>query len=208
MRTIGDRIKRARHNRGFSQAALARATKVSQPTVANWENGSHAPRQHVLNALARTMNVSSHYLLNGDEDENGATLAPSQYLQSAIRHVPIRNWPSIEDVQSNALTSSVSHDYLAISTNAHIPFALIAKDENMADVFPIGATIIFDAKPGPLEDGAYYLFLHTNQIILRRFKHMLMRGADLNNQGNESTDLIFSPNLMPLARALISVRQH
>ncbi len=207
MSTIGERIKIIRHGQKLSQSALAKAANVSQPTVANWENGSHAPRLAVLNRLAVIMNSSAHYLQNGGIDENEVTPTLSQYLQMPIRHIPIKTWPIPEDIENNALLPSPAHDYISVSTMGHTPFALIANDPGMAAYFPIGATIVFDAKSGPLEDGACYLFLRGEHIVLRRWQSAPERLEALPNQSAIDADFT-QTRPTPLARALLSIRRH
>lgn len=91
MENIHTRIKSTRIGLGFSQAILADKTGVSQPTVANWENGSHVPRAAVLDKISDILKVSSTWLLTGKRDSSEI---PSQiYLQTPICHVPIFQWP-------------------------------------------------------------------------------------------------------------------
>ena len=101
METIHSRIKSTRIGLGMSQAVLADKTGVSQPTVANWENGSHIPRQTVLEKISQILEVSESWLLTGIRDSNEI---PSQiYLQTPIRHVPVFEWPlKTTDISSAA----------------------------------------------------------------------------------------------------------
>lgn len=51
----------------MGQAEVAAALDVSIPTVSEWENGKKHPRRSRIEALARLFNVSTDYILFGDE---------------------------------------------------------------------------------------------------------------------------------------------
>lgn len=87
MNSLHLRIKSTRQSLGLSQARLAADTGVSQPTVANWEAGSHIPRQKALERISAALGVEEDWLLSGKEDR--ALRSANQYLASPIRHIPI-----------------------------------------------------------------------------------------------------------------------
>ncbi|MGE0714812.1 MAG: helix-turn-helix transcriptional regulator [Alphaproteobacteria bacterium] len=60
--SIGDRIRVARERAGLSQAQLAEAIRVAQPTVANWENGNHDPQRPKVALLAAELRVDQEWL--------------------------------------------------------------------------------------------------------------------------------------------------
>lgn len=73
MKTIGERLKWARAQRGMTQAALASEAKVSTSAIGNVESGlREKPRE--LNALARALRASATWLETGkgswDSDNN------------------------------------------------------------------------------------------------------------------------------------------
>lgn len=61
--TFGQRLKKEREARGLTQADLARELKVSVPTIAEYEADKKMPRHSKLILLAKTLNVSTDYLL-------------------------------------------------------------------------------------------------------------------------------------------------
>ncbi len=195
MSSTGDRIKNARTAQNLSQVDLAHITNVSQPTIANWENNSHVPRQDALNRLSGILKVSTHWLLSGDKDQDGLTLIPQQYLETPIQHVPIYSWPTFDKFSENGLAHGPSHDYLTISISAHRPFALLAQDLGMATIFPIGCAIIFDTHIGIPKTDHYYLCAKSQDIILHHWKNTPLMQAE-------------NPPSQILAKALMSVRRH
>ncbi|PHS36927.1 MAG: hypothetical protein COA91_11315 [Robiginitomaculum sp.] len=207
MNSIGYRIKQARLGQGFSQVELAEAAHVSQPTVANWENDSHVPRQNALERLAGILSKSSNWIRIGDDSQINGLHSPKTYLSRPIHHIPILPWPDGQNLENDALALSSPRDYVALSLTAHKPFALIANDPNMAAHFPIGVAIIFDNHTGALEDGKCYLFTQAGKIILRRWQSEPNRLEALPNQS--AVDAQFVTELpKPLAKAVMSMRRH
>lgn len=188
MDSVGERIKKTRLSQGLSQVELAKAAGVSQPTVANWENGSHIPRQAALNRLSGILNISTHWLLGGDQDQNGFAQIPREYLNTPVRHVPILAWPSIYDVKDNEIATGSAQDYISISTHANTPFALLINHPNFGTEFPIGTAVIFEPKCSERDAESYYLFAEGQHIVLRKW--------ETNTQAK------------PLAKALLSIRRH
>lgn len=60
---IGNTIRNLRYNRNLSQDQLARMIGVNKSTIAHYEGGLKLPSLPKLIALARTLKVSTDYLL-------------------------------------------------------------------------------------------------------------------------------------------------
>lgn len=60
--TLGERIKRLRQERNWSQAQLAQRLAVHQKQVSGYERNVHVPSVEVLIRLAELLNVSLDYL--------------------------------------------------------------------------------------------------------------------------------------------------
>lgn len=106
--TIHKRIRDSRLAMGLSQAELAKRTGVSQPTVANWENGGHIPRHGAIKKISSALSLNEIWLLSGEENRSGDRAA---YLSLPLQHVAVRNW------QGDLATT------LAVSAHRFIPFA-------------------------------------------------------------------------------------
>ena len=63
--TFGERLRRLRKARGFTQAELARALGISQPTVAYYENEDGRPGGDLVLKLSETLGVSPEEVLAG-----------------------------------------------------------------------------------------------------------------------------------------------
>lgn len=64
--TIGQRIKEARLNAGFTQKMLADELGVSFVNVSQWENGARNPKIQTLQKIANALNVTVGYLQGYD----------------------------------------------------------------------------------------------------------------------------------------------
>ena len=62
--TLGDKIKKLREEKKYSQEDLADLLNVHSVTISKWENGTQEPRAKRLNELAKIFGVSNEYLLN------------------------------------------------------------------------------------------------------------------------------------------------
>ena len=60
--TLGERIKRLRMERGWSQTQLARKLDVHPKQVSGWERGAHTPTTDALIRVAEALGVSLDYL--------------------------------------------------------------------------------------------------------------------------------------------------
>lgn len=93
-KTLQARIKGKRTELGFSQIEFGAAVGVSQPTVANWENGSHVPRPAAITKISSVLEVGQDWLLTGTRPRDADAALP--YLQMPIRHVPVYRWTGFD----------------------------------------------------------------------------------------------------------------
>jgi len=211
MNSIGERIKQARLGQGLSQVELAVAANVSQPTVANWENDSHVPRQVALDKLAGILDASANWIRIGDNEAANAANSAAGYLNRPIQHIPISTWPTHTNLIDGQLTPPPAKDYITLSTSAKTPFALIANDPAMAANFPVGIAIIFEATQGELQgelqDDKCYLFAIDGEIILRRWQSSPDRLEARPNQSAVNAEFVDNRPI-PLARAIMSLQRH
>lgn len=70
-RVVGARLRRARRQRGWSQAALARAVARSRTTVSRWEAGHRLPPLEALAVAARALDWPLAGLVVGAETAVG-----------------------------------------------------------------------------------------------------------------------------------------
>ncbi len=68
-KTLGDRIRRLRQERGWSQTQLAQKLQVHQKQISGYERGVHVPQTELLVRLAALFNVSLDFLAFDDRDD-------------------------------------------------------------------------------------------------------------------------------------------
>lgn len=63
MKSLGNRIKQARIQAGFTQEQLAEMLNLSRGTIARYELGEIEPKLQNLAAIANVLHVSADYLM-------------------------------------------------------------------------------------------------------------------------------------------------
>lgn len=86
----GERLRQARHRKGWTQAQLAHNANVRERQVVRWENDQHSPRFDSIVALANALGCDVDTLCaeTGDnDDEEADPMADlSRALQALVRH--------------------------------------------------------------------------------------------------------------------------
>lgn len=99
METLGTRLKELRKIKKITQQQIANAIGVSKTSVIYWEKDDNLPKHESLMALAKVLNVSPAYLLNGETNHRSEPNV-SMPLQITGRLIPVISW-----VQAGTWTS-------------------------------------------------------------------------------------------------------
>lgn len=75
---IGDRIRMLRRNAGMTQIALGMDLDVSATAVVLWETGKRTPDGEIVKKLAKLFNVTTDWLLFGDENNLQVSLPKTE----------------------------------------------------------------------------------------------------------------------------------
>jgi transcriptional regulator with XRE-family HTH domain len=73
MSQIGPRLKKARHEAGLTQEALAHAAGLSLPTVQRSEAGRHEPSLATVRALSGALDIDVSTLVDETEPAEAAS---------------------------------------------------------------------------------------------------------------------------------------
>lgn len=74
METYGDRLKKARTEKGLSRPQLAKLCGISVKTIQNYETGFRQPnRIDTSQKFAEVLDVTVDYLINGNTDNDDLT---------------------------------------------------------------------------------------------------------------------------------------
>lgn len=79
--SLAKRIKQARKNKDLSQQSLAKISNVHISNIGRYERGDAQPSAEVLNRIAKALEISPDYLMNGTlEDKAENTITDDELL--------------------------------------------------------------------------------------------------------------------------------
>jgi transcriptional regulator with XRE-family HTH domain len=171
--SIGDRIREARKQVGFSQMDLARKVGVTQPAVANWESGVHDPRRLMLAKIADALMVSPDWLASGARSPAEADKHPAAaYIRRPIQHTPVISFTDAARLldDPDADPHAVAEDYIPVTSGAEKIFALFVDDEAVDLAFPKETLVVIDYSDRRPADGAFGLFVLDGPPVIRRWR--------------------------------------
>ena len=98
MKTWNQRVTEAREKAGIDKAELARKTKVSPPTVTQWESGEikKLSAENLL-AICDALAVTPHWLLDGRDSSSGTNAPPGAETYGA----PVVPWEEKADLSAD-----------------------------------------------------------------------------------------------------------
>lgn len=105
--TLGERLRRLRAERGWSQAQLATKLGIHQKQVSGYERGIHVPQTELLIRIAETFGVSLDYLAFADRDNTDhAGIADRELLEKlqALDQLPDTERAVVKSVLDTYIT--------------------------------------------------------------------------------------------------------
>ena len=84
---LKDRLLEARKKKGISQQELAKLAKVHFTNVGKYERGESVPAADILNRIAKALEVTTDYLLNGTLQDKSADAISDEELLLQFRKV-------------------------------------------------------------------------------------------------------------------------
>lgn len=97
--SLGERIEKARKQKGFSQGDLAKAVGIGLATVARYEQGKGEPSAYKLAQIAAVLEVSTSHLLGEEVRESSPAWGsgpPNEPLSPEAAEL-LAAWASIQD---------------------------------------------------------------------------------------------------------------
>jgi transcriptional regulator with XRE-family HTH domain len=109
--TLGQRVRFARHARGWSLGQLAARCGLHPQVLGRIERGlTRAPRMTTISTLARALNIEPSWLLSGDPDAPGE---PKPHIPSCT--IPSTSQSLLRDPRASANGSRQSREPLPSS---------------------------------------------------------------------------------------------
>jgi transcriptional regulator with XRE-family HTH domain len=112
--SFADRVKSLRQKNSLTASDLAKLAKVSPAAVWNWEKNGTTPRPGTMKALARSLGVSTEFLLTGEHLE-GAMELPATGTSNAVRFSPDNT--SLETASLEDLLKAIELKGFKVSVN-------------------------------------------------------------------------------------------
>lgn len=164
MNTLAARLQQARKLRGISQAELAKGAGISQPSIANIENGLNI-RSRALPEIAAYLRISYQWLKSGVGDLN-ETSSPS--VDGAIRMIPLRSITEFNDAES--LINS-PNEYLPCPASAGPDaFALKIEGDAMSPRYPDESVVFVDPAKRSPANGRRVLARLDGRAVVREYR--------------------------------------
>ncbi len=190
-RSIGERIRRARKAKGFSQADLAKRIGVTQPAIANWESGVHDPRRLALAKLADVLDAPLDWLAAGDRSSAESDKhAAAAYIRRPVRHVPVISLRAAALFARDLFADphGMAEDYLPVTIGPAKLFAVFINDPAVNLSFLPDTVVIVDYDDRRPDDGDFCLALVDEVLMLRRWRADPLRAgaARLEPHSSES----------------------
>ncbi len=84
--SIGEQIKKARQNRGYTQQELADILGVAKNTVTGYERGNRAPDALKIKAIAKALGVTGNWLMECEHEDELSPVASEEALMIARKY--------------------------------------------------------------------------------------------------------------------------
>ena len=163
MESIAERMKLARKSRDYTQAKLAKLTKLSQGTIAQLETG-RSDNSKYLPQIAEKLQVNYQWLLTGAGDMNQMS---SVKVDTGIRRIPLRSWSDLGDKAPAVI------EWIPAPTNvSNDAYAVVVEGEAMIGTgrsYPPGTIIIVDPSV-PATSGCRVIALCDGNYTFREMR--------------------------------------
>ncbi|MEM0992934.1 MAG: helix-turn-helix transcriptional regulator [Bacteroidota bacterium] len=97
---FAERLKDLRKKKGFSQAQLAQKIEVHFTQVSRYERGETKPNAQAMTKMAKVLDTTVDYLMNGTTDEVVKQMGLEKELLARFRQVQTLNWEEKKTVLS------------------------------------------------------------------------------------------------------------
>jgi transcriptional regulator with XRE-family HTH domain len=87
MSSLAERLREGRKNKQFSQQKLAEIANVHYTNIGKYERGEATPSATVLNKIAKALDISPDYLINGTIDDKANVEIKDQELLLQFKRI-------------------------------------------------------------------------------------------------------------------------
>jgi transcriptional regulator with XRE-family HTH domain len=84
---LSDRLLEARKKKGISQQDLGKSAKVHFSNIGKYERGEATPASDILNRIAKALDTTTDFLMNGTMQDKSADAISDEELLSQFRKI-------------------------------------------------------------------------------------------------------------------------
>ncbi|MUK41511.1 helix-turn-helix domain-containing protein [Aliivibrio fischeri] len=194
MEDIAARIKKKRKLNGFTQAGLAEILNVKPQTISGWERSLSSPKGGALKSLADTLNVSSSWLLYG-EDGNESILPKKCDIVTLVKlykDVCASAGFGFENENIDELdVYPIPNNVIASQINKDDIFCIKTHGNSMEPVFYDGAILAVNPMRTDIYDGRIYVIRNNDRLRVKILKET-HAGIILSSFNSEYEDELLS----------------
>lgn len=110
MKSIGERIKELREDKGINQLELSKIFNVHKGTISNWENNKRTPDTEMLKRISDFFNCSVDYLVGNSDIKNPLKNSGNDELIKAILNSDKENANEFTSMLEQKLKESGLYD--------------------------------------------------------------------------------------------------
>jgi len=181
----GQRIKKLRSQLGMTQSELAKAVRVSQPVISDWQSGNHSIKAENLMRLVKTLKTNEAYLMSMSDNPDPAPTQLNSVMGSWDSQTPLGDdeiaVPYMEEVRAAAGSGSAE---ILEYTGPVLRFAkstikklgvtdpenarcAVVNGRSMSEKIADGAAIGVDIGFTEIIDGKIYVFDDEGELRLK-----------------------------------------
>jgi repressor LexA len=172
METLGEKIKKARKNKGFTQKELAALVKSSNTAVSNWEKDLNKPDVDTLELLCWALDVSPKYFLDTKiSDRLSVFDIPGVLPLPKMKKIPLLGTIACGEP---ILAEENIEEYIDVVDGVKATFALRCKGDSMINARIMDGDIVLIREQPEVEDGeiaAVMIDGMESEATLKRVRH-------------------------------------
>jgi phage repressor protein C with HTH and peptisase S24 domain len=171
METVGERLKRARDEKGMSQPELARTAGVSKQAISKIELGhTQNPEASTLEPICRALGISMYWLLHGRPERKGSA-ANDDNWDDITAYAQAVGLGAGAEAQEYAETNALKFKASSLRKRGIYgrPLAVYyGKGDSMEPTIKNGDAIMFDTSDTRPVDGVLYVVQVGREIHVKR----------------------------------------
>lgn len=177
---FGERLKKLRKSRNFSQDKLAEELnkkydkKISKSMISRWENGKNDIQMEMVHIIADYFNVNPVRLINPVITDNVATLPKNLVEEKTNENIQV---PILGEIAcGDPITAEENIEGYVKEPKDSLPsgtvFYLVAKGHSMEPTIPNGSNVLIREQPEVEDDEIAAVLVNSDtEATLKRVKH-------------------------------------